>query len=110
MVAERPDLAQYKGKKLTVIAYIWARTVKSPNPLYSHVDVPLTSTYLLSDKKGKEAWIEPIIDGDNYEFKVRVGMPDDIETVKKGTKAAGRSSNFTCLLSNTTHRWEIHQD
>jgi len=101
MVAERPDLAQYKGKKLTVIAYIWARTVKSPNPLYSHVDVPLTSTYLLSDKKGKEAWIEPIIDGDNYEFKVRVGMPDDIETVKKGTKAAGRSSNFTCLLSNT---------
>jgi len=101
MIAERPDLAQYRGKELTVIAYIWARTVKSPNPLYSHVDVPLTSTFLLSDKKGKEAWIEPIIDCDNYEFKVRVGMPDDIETIKKGTKAAGRSSNFTCLLSNT---------
>lgn len=101
MVSERPDLASYKGKKLTVIAYIWARTVKSPNPLYSHVDVPLTSTFLLSDKKGKEAWIEPIIDGDKYQFKVRVGMPDDIDTIKKGLKAAGRSSNFTCLLSNT---------
>jgi len=101
MISERPDLAKYKGKKLTVIAYIWARTVKSPNPLYSNVDVPLTSTFLLSDKKGKEAWIEPIIDGVKYQFKVRVGMPDDIETVKKGTKAAGRSSNFTCLLSNT---------
>lgn len=101
MVAERPDLTSYRGKKLTVIAYIWARTVRSPNPLYSHVDVPLTSTFLLSDKKGKEAWIEPIIDGNKYEFKVRVGMPDDIETIKKGTKAAGRSSNFTCLLSNT---------
>jgi putative DNA methylase len=101
MISERPDLAPYKGKKLTVIAYIWARTVKSPNPLYSHVDVPLTSTFLLSDKKGKEAWIEPLIQGDSYEFKVRVGTPKDIEAVKKGTKAQGRSSNFTCLLSNT---------
>lgn len=101
MISERPDLAPYRGKKLTVIAYIWARTVKSPNPLYSHVDVPLTSTFLLSDKKGKEAWIEPIIDEDKYQFKVRVGMPSDLETVKKGTKAAGRSSNFICILSNT---------
>jgi putative DNA methylase len=101
IISERPDLAQYKGKKLTVIAYIWARTVKSPNPLYSHVDVPLTSTFLLSDKKGKEAWIEPIIDEDKYQFKVRFGVPDEFESVKKGTKAQGRSSNFTCLLSNT---------
>lgn len=101
MIAERPDLAQYQGKELTVIAYIWARTVKSPNPLFSHVDVPLASTFLLSNKKGSEAWIEPIIDNDNYEFKVRVGMPDDIETIKSGTKAKGRSANFTCLLSNT---------
>ena len=101
MITERPDLVQYRGKELTVIAYIWARTVKSPNPLYSHVDVPLTSTFLLSDKKGKEAYVEPIIDGDKYEFKVRVGMPDDIDAIKKGTKAAGRSSNFICLLSNT---------
>lgn len=101
MITERPDLVQYRGKELTVIAYIWARTVKSPNPLYSHVDVPLTSTFLLSDKKGKEAWIEPIIDEDKYQFKVRVGMPSDLETVKKGTKAAGRSSNFICILSNT---------
>lgn len=101
MVSERPDLVPYKGRKLTVIAYIWARTVKSPNPQFSQIDVPLASTFLLSDKKGKEAYIEPIVDGDKFEFKVRVGMPDDIETVKKGTKAAGRTSNFLCLLSNT---------
>ncbi|MDP2174055.1 MAG: hypothetical protein Q8J62_09810, partial [Candidatus Cloacimonadaceae bacterium] len=101
IVKNRPDLSQYKGKHLTIIAYIWARTVKSSNPLFSHVDVPLVSTFLLSDKVGKEAYIEPIIDGDKYDFKVRVGMPDDIETVKKGTKATGRTSNFYCLLSNT---------
>ena len=101
MVTERPDLAQYQGAKLTVIAYIWARTVKSSNPLYSHVDVPLASTFLLSNKKGKEAWIEPVISGDQYEFKVRYGMPDDLEKVKRGTKAAGRGSTFYCLLSDT---------
>lgn len=101
MVKERPDLAPYKGKKLTVIAYIWARTVKSPNPLFSNVDVPLASTFLLSSKEGKEAWIEPIVDGDKYEFKVQVGTLDDIEIVKKGTKAAGRTSNFFCILSKT---------
>ncbi|MCB5288085.1 MAG: DUF1156 domain-containing protein, partial [Candidatus Cloacimonetes bacterium] len=81
MVSERPDLKQYQGAKLTVIAYIWARTVKSSNPLYSHVDVPLASTFLLSNKKGKEAWIEPVISDDQYEFKVRYGLPDDLDKV-----------------------------
>lgn len=101
MITERPDLAQFRGKELTVIAYIWARTVKSPNPLYSHVDVPLTSSFLLSTKKGKEAWIETIVNDDYFEFKVRVGLPSEIEEVSKGTKARGRSSHFICLLSNT---------
>lgn len=101
MTKERPDLLHYKGKKLTVIAYIWARTVKSPNPLYSEVEVPLASTFLLSDKQGQEAWIQPVCMGNKYEFKVRYGMPSDVDEVKKGTKAAGRSSNFFCLLSNT---------
>ena len=41
MVRERPDLKQYEGRELTVIAWLWARTVKSPNPASSDVDVPL---------------------------------------------------------------------
>ncbi|MFM8327652.1 MAG: DUF1156 domain-containing protein, partial [Pirellulaceae bacterium] len=36
MVKERPDLAAYGGEKLTVIAWLWARTVKSPNPAFSN--------------------------------------------------------------------------
>ena len=32
MAAERPDLKRYEGRKLTVIAWLWARTVHSPNP------------------------------------------------------------------------------
>ena len=41
MVRERPDLERYKGRKLTVIAWLWARTVRSPNPAFADVEVPL---------------------------------------------------------------------
>lgn len=39
-VAERPDLKPYLGEKLTVITWLWVRTVKSPNPVYGHAEVP----------------------------------------------------------------------
>ena len=50
MVRERPDLRQYMGRTLTVIAWLWARTVKSPNPAFATVDVPLVSSFVLSTK------------------------------------------------------------
>jgi len=98
MVAERPDLAKYEGRELTVIAWLWARTVKSPNPAFSDVDVPLVSNFMLSTKKGKEAYVEPIVEGRSYQFKVRVGAPPDIEEAKKGTKL-GRGASFKCVMS-----------
>ena len=64
MANARPDLKQYVGQKLTVIAWLWARTVKSPHPMFSDVDVPLVSSFVLSAKKGKEVWVEPIVEGD----------------------------------------------
>ena len=66
MVQERPDLKPYQGRKLTVIAWLWARTVKSPNPAFADVDVPLASTFMLSTKKGKETYVEPVIEGRGY--------------------------------------------
>ena len=65
----RPDLKPYLGRKLTVIAWIWARTVKSPNPAFAHMDVPLASTFMLSTRKGKEAY-RPIVKR-SYRFTVR---------------------------------------
>jgi len=96
MVAERPDLKPYEGEELRVIAWLWARTVKSPNPAFSHVDVPLVSNFVLSSKKSKEAYVEPVVDGDQYRFQVRVAPPP--ADAKKGTKTA-RGANFTCLIS-----------
>ena len=100
IVKERPDLKSYEGKKLTVIAWLWARTVKSPNPAFAKVDVPLASTFMLSSKKGKEAYIEPVIEGDVYRFKVKVGKPQSDKVVKIGT-SAGKRGGFLCLMSGT---------
>lgn len=100
MVMERPDLRPYLGKELTVIAWIWARTVKSPNPAYANVDVPLVSSYLLSTKPGKEAYVFPMIENGNYRFTVKIGTPKDEKAAKHGTKLA-RGANFCCLMSGT---------
>jgi len=103
MASTRPDLKQYVGQKLTVIAWLWARTVRSPNPAYSSVQVPLASTFLLSTMAGKQAWIEPVVVGGEYRFDVMAsdGFSKPPMASVNGTKAAGRGSNFNCLVSNT---------
>ena len=99
MVKERPDLTGYVGKKLTVIAWLWARTVKSPNPEFSDVDVPLVSTFVLSKKAGHEAYVQPVIEGKSYRFVVKVGKPP--KEAENGTKASGHGADFNCILSKT---------
>jgi putative DNA methylase len=99
MVKARPDLKQYAGQNLTVIAWLWARTVKSPNPAFAQVDVPLASSFLLSPMLGKEAYVEPIIENGDYRFTVKVGKPKDAEAAKNGTKLS--RANFACLMSGT---------
>ena len=126
MAKERPDLKKYVGQELTVIAWIWARTVNSPNPAFADVDVPLASTFMLSTKKGKEAYVEVEVreeerearDGPSsantsshssllsthsspYRFTVKVGKPKDPAAAKKGTKSGGSHSSFLCLMSGT---------
>ena len=101
MVRERPDLKQYQGRKLTVIAWLWARTVKSPNPAFADIDVPLVTTFMLSTKRGKEAYVEPAIEGRGYRFAVKVGKPTDADAAKAGTKSGGSGKPFLCLMSGT---------
>ena len=102
--AGRDDLEPYRGQDLTVIAWLWARTVESSNPAYSGVHVPLVSTLWLSKKKGKEAWLEPEVSPSRkrYSFRVRMGKPGNEykEVVESGTKL-GRGCKFRCILSDT---------
>jgi putative DNA methylase len=98
MAKGRPDLKPLVGQKLTVIAWLWARTVKSPNPAFTKVDVPLVSTFMLSTKEGTEAYVQPVIEDGGYRFAVSVGKPKDADGAKNGTKLA-RGANFRCLMS-----------
>ena len=102
MAQERPDLKRYLGRKLTVIAWLWARTVKSPNPAFVGVDVPLAATFVLSTKKDKEAYIEPVPEDGGYRFIVKAGKPP--ESAKNGTKLARGS--FRCLFSDVPIQYE----
>ena len=97
MAQDRPDLAPYVDRDLTVIAWLWARTVKSPNPAFADVEVPLASTFILSKKKGKEAYVEPVIEDGCYRFTVKAGAPP--ESAGLGT-TAGKRRAFRCLMSD----------
>jgi putative DNA methylase len=93
--------ADLGGGSATVVAWIWARTVPSPDPAFANVSVPIASSFLLSAKAGKEAWLEPLVDKAHRQvtFSVHTGSSSEaIERAKSGTKV-GRA-NFRCLLSD----------
>ena len=92
MVKERPDLKPYVGKELTVIAWLWARTVKSPNPAFANVEVPLASTFMLSTKPGNEAYVDPVVENGAYLFTVRHGSPNDQRVPITVPSPRGRTS------------------
>lgn len=93
------------GTQATVIAWLWARTVRSPDPAAKGAMVPLISSFLLSTKGAHTTWIEPVISPaaqDGWCFEVQTGTPskEDKERLKKGTKT-GRGSNFACILTGS---------
>ena len=99
---EERDSKTGKFREANVIAWIWARTVASPHPTAQGAHVPLISTYWLSSKKGKFAWLNPVVDIENNKwcFEVKNGEPPNKNNVSKGTKL-GRGAQFFCLLTNT---------
>ena len=103
MANERPDLKPLIGQKVTVIAWLWVRTVKSPNPAFSHVDVPLASSFILANKEGKEAYVNPIVSGGKYRFTVKIGQPPP--AAKDGT-SAGKRKAFRCLMSDVPMEYD----
>jgi putative DNA methylase len=99
-----PKATLADGSKATVVAWLWARTVRSPDPAVKGAMVPLVSSFLLSTREGKKAWVEPVIDPsapDGYRFEVQIGRLSklDEERLKKGTMT-GRG-NFSCLLTGS---------
>lgn len=64
------------GEEATVIAWIWARTVKCPNPA-CEAEAPLIHSFALSKKKGKEAYVKVEYDNKKFHTEIIHGKPDN---------------------------------
>ena len=91
-----PDATGPDGEKLTPIAWIWARTVESPDPSWSG-HVPLVASWTLARRPGKpKTWIEPIVDYGTMTISYGIregGEPSQARTVSRG--------NGTCIATGT---------
>ena len=85
---------EYSSGEATVIAWVWARTVKCPSPACG-ARMPLVKSFWLSKRRGNKAWIEPVVDKANktvqFEVKTGDGMPPEPTKV-------GRGARFRCLV------------
>ncbi len=82
------------GSEATVIAWIWARTVKCPNPNCG-CQMPLASSFELSKKKGKEAWVNPEIV--NHRILYHISSKEGLKPGK-----TSRGVNFKCIVCGQT--------
>jgi len=88
-----PKVKDENGQEHTVIAWIWARTVKCPNPACG-CEMPLASSFELSKKKGKEAYVQPVIEGKKIRYEVKYGKnaPEPPKTAR---------GKFKCISCNS---------
>lgn len=93
------------GSEATVIAWLWSRTVRSPDPAAKGAMVPLVSSFMLSTKEGKKAWVEPVIDAgapSGWRFEVKTGPLSKAEEARLKAGTIGRSTGGTCVLTGST--------
>ncbi len=79
------------GRAVDATAWIWARTVKCPNPSCS-CEIPLSASYDLARKKGREAWVEPYVEAGAVRFRIHRGS----NTLGKGKPKVAKTAVFRC--------------
>jgi putative DNA methylase len=94
---------EYGGGEATVIAWLWARTVKCPNPACG-AQIPLVRSFWLSKKRGKKSWVVPYHSHGEIHFKVETGEPTEklMETIESGagflnSKGKKVKAMFRCI-------------
>ncbi len=97
---------EHGGGEATVIAWLWARTVKCPNPACG-AQMPLVRSFWLSTKPGKKTWVEPIVDrvAKSVRFEVRTGELSKAQQVVTELGSGYRGKNdkkskatFRCII------------
>jgi putative DNA methylase len=100
LIERRPDLHRYVGRDLTVIAWIWARMVVSPNPAAKGRPTPLVTSLFLSKKKNKTTWVQAIAGTAGPVFTVQRGEPPDRSQAEVGTRS-GKAQDFICIYTGS---------
>lgn len=98
-----PRAALPDGSVADVVAWIWARTVTCPNPACG-ATMPLARSFWLGKKKGREAWIKPVVNGTQVRFEVgRGGSGPDVDgtVTRSGARClvCGESVSFDHVRS-----------
>lgn len=89
-----PQAYDEHGNKHDVIAWIWFRNVKCPNPLCG-CNMPLASTFDLSSKKGNEAYVSPVFDYEHKKITYKVKHGKNTEGI---SAKVGRGAKFRCIM------------
>jgi len=86
--------AEHGGGEADVIAWLWARTVRSDNAAAQGKEVPLVSSYFISTAAGRQVWMDPIVDKRKltYRFDIHTSTPLDRAVTRAGTKLGGAQS------------------
>ncbi len=87
---------KFGGGKATVVCWLWAKTVQSPDPALSGLHVPLIKSMNLSTKSGQRVWLEPVVQDGDYTFEVKSERTGDEYRKIDGT--VGRAG-ARCLVS-----------
>ena len=91
--------SSYDKTKQIAAAYFWAWAVRSPNPSFSECWTPLSSTFVLCNRSGKEVYIKPLVNGKNLSFEIVEKDAEGLKIARQGTKV-GRGANFRCIYTN----------
>jgi putative DNA methylase len=93
------------GSAAAVIAWIWARTVKCPNPACG-IQMPLVRSWWVGKKKGREAFLRPRVipdattpSGKRVAFSVETDLRDLPDRVNEGTVGRTGAACVSCAAS-----------
>lgn len=94
-----PNARLKDEKEATVVAWLWARTVPSPDPRAKGMHVPLASTFVLSSKTGREVIVKPVVDRDSLTWRFEIDDKPSAADIKLAEEGTVSRSGGVCLLT-----------
>lgn len=89
------------GSDAPVIAWLWARTVPSPDPRARGAHVPLASSFVLSAKTGRKTIVRPVVDRDAMTWTFQVDDAPSIAEFEKAKEGTMSRKGGVCVLSGS---------